>query len=106
MDILLSRYANVDYIMESDIEFGTGMIVEAVRQKKRDEAFMLYSSLYPHMTQETFIPFERFYNPTGTKKAQKPKRAQANYAGGKSKEEIMGMVDEMMRRKSKKEKEV
>lgn len=61
MDLLMSRYGDIAYIMNTDMDFGIGLINEAFKQRERGEMFTLYASMFPHMTKETFISFDQFY---------------------------------------------
>ena len=63
----MSRYHNFEYILNSDITFGINMIIEAMNQKRRDESYILYASLYPNFTKENFITFDQYYNKSSNK---------------------------------------
>lgn len=39
------------------------LLTEAFKKNSEEKAYQLYTSIYPNMTKETFIPFEKWYVP-------------------------------------------
>ena len=90
MDLLLSRYSDINYVMELDLEFGLQLIVEATRQKARDEAYLLYVAVYPNMTKESFTTFDKFFP------MDRPSGRQRTMGKKESAEEVITKVDKIM----------
>lgn len=60
IDLLLHRYGNLDFFMQSDIETAQ-RIIEKAREKERESKFFLqWVVQLPHMTKETYISFESY----------------------------------------------
>lgn len=87
----MSRYSNIEYLMEMDISQGTKMVYEAVKQKRRDEVYVLYASIYPNMDTDTFMTFPEYLSRvTGVK-------SDGSIVASKvSKEEVMSRVEDIM----------
>ena len=75
--------------MNQDYEIGIRLIAKAREEKSRDEHWLLYCSIYPHYTEESFMPFSEFY---------KPKKQVV----GRSKEAILADVKKMREKYFKK----
>ena len=41
-------------------DYGTAIIRSGVKAKREDDMWQLYCQVFPNMTKETFIPFNRF----------------------------------------------
>lgn len=65
-------------------------IVNAGReQKQRDDHWLVYCSMYPHMTQDSFVKFDEWYN--SLKQEKTPEKIPAQTA-----EEIMTNVNKII----------
>ena len=60
IDLLLHRYHNIDYVMNLSWIDGIELINEAMEQKQDKRDWEVWLSIYPTMTKENFIPFEKF----------------------------------------------
>lgn len=60
IDLLLHRYGNLEYIMQTDI--GSAMrIIDKAREKERENRFFLqWVVQLPNMTKETYMSFESY----------------------------------------------
>ena len=83
---MLANYSDIDYIMNLDCLTGARLIVKAREREEEQKQWKLYCSIYPHFTEESFIPFDEFYN--------KKKIVRS----GKAKEEIFDEVDKMRKK--------
>ena len=60
IDLLLHRYGNLDFFMQSDLQTAQ-RIIEKAREKERENKFFLqWVVQLPNMTKETFISFESY----------------------------------------------
>lgn len=60
---MYERYANPQFFFDMEIEEGVELINHIYEKKREEKAYQLYTSIYPNMTTETYIPFEDFYKP-------------------------------------------
>lgn len=58
LSVLLKNYGF--QALELDFDIGIGILKEAYKTYREDKYWQLYCSVYPTMTQETFIDFEGF----------------------------------------------
>lgn len=63
------------------------IITEGAKKSKRDEYWMLYCSMYPHMTEDSFESFDSWYDRINAPKISVKK----------SKDEIMSDVERILR---------
>lgn len=63
----------------------TRLLIKAYEKQKENSAWELYVSLYPNMSEDTFISFEKFYNPQKKVEIEE-----------KSEEEILREVKEIL----------
>jgi hypothetical protein len=80
MDLLLTRYSDIRYILEMDFEDGVEIINKAIEKSAEQRDWEIWVSLYPHFDKKSFISFEKFSK--GFRSAKKP-------MGRASKEEII-----------------
>lgn len=60
IDLLLHRYGNLEYIMQSDIETAE-MIIEKAKEKEQENRFFLqWVVQLPNMTEENYISFDSY----------------------------------------------
>lgn len=60
IDLLLHRYGNLEYIMQSDIETAGRIIAKAREKEKENRFFLQWVVQLPNMTKETYISFESY----------------------------------------------
>ena len=48
-------------MLNLDFETGIKLVNKCIEENQRDDAFILYSALYPYMDEEHFMNFEDFY---------------------------------------------
>lgn len=48
--------------MKLSIKKITRLLMKSYEKQKENSAWELYLTIYPNMTEETFIPFEDYYN--------------------------------------------
>lgn len=60
IDLLLHRYGNIEYIMQSDIETAMRIIEKAKEKEKENKYFLQWVVQLPNMTQENFISFDSY----------------------------------------------
>lgn len=82
--MLSSRYGNIDFVLDLDFEDGELLISKAYEKRSEERAWQLYLTKYGDMTEESYIPFDRFYN---------PKRIEE---GNESAEDILADVKELL----------
>lgn len=58
LSVILKTYGF--QVLELDFELGIGILKEAYKSFREDKYWQLYCSVYPTMTQETFVDFEGF----------------------------------------------
>lgn len=49
--------------MNLNVEDGSEIIVKALEKHSEDRAWQLYLTKYGDMTEENYVPFDKFYNP-------------------------------------------
>ena len=54
IDLLLHRYGNLEYIMQSDIEHALRIIEKAAEKEKENRYFLQWVVQLPNMTKENF----------------------------------------------------
>jgi hypothetical protein len=69
--MLLHSYYNFDYVLGLDLKRITRLLVKAKLKEDENFARKMYISIYPNMTKETYIPFEKFYERKEKKKKKK-----------------------------------
>lgn len=57
--------------MQMDVYDGSEIIKKAMEKQAEDKAFQLYLTRFGDMTEETYMPFEKFYNPNSVEEEQK-----------------------------------
>ena len=57
IDLLLHRYGNLEYIMQSDIDSAMRIIEIAREKEKENRYFLQWVVQLPHMTKESYISF-------------------------------------------------
>ena len=60
IDLLLHRYGNLEYIMQTDIETAEKIIAKAKDKEKENRFFLQWVVQLPNMTKETYISFESY----------------------------------------------
>ena len=73
IDLLLHRYGNLDYIMQSDIESAMRIIDKAKEKEKENKYFLQWVVQLPHMTKENYVSFDSYVDRlTGRNIDQRP----------------------------------
>ena len=62
IDLLLHRYGNLEYIMQSDIETALRIIDKAREKEKENRYFLQWVVQLPNMGKENFVSFEEYVN--------------------------------------------
>lgn len=94
-ELLLFRYANMEYILNLEISEGILLINKAFEKREEQEAWDMWLTKYPNMDEETFIPFSEFCDiVTGRNIVTKPK------------EEILREAEEIERKSQAKRGEI
>ena len=60
IDLLLHRYGNLEYIMQTDIDTAERIIAKAREKEKEKQYFLQWVVQLPHMTKENFVSFESY----------------------------------------------
>ena len=60
IDLLLHRYGNLEYIMQTDIEAAQRIIQKAREKEKENRFFLQWVVQLPNMTKENFISFDAY----------------------------------------------
>ena len=60
IDLLLHRYGNLDYFMQSDIETAQRIIKKAKEKEQENRFFLQWVVQLPNMTKETYISFDSY----------------------------------------------
>lgn len=60
IDLLLHRYGNLEYIMQTDIETAQRIIEKARSKEKENRYFLQWVAQLPNMTDENYISFEAY----------------------------------------------
>lgn len=60
IDLLLHRYGNLEYIMQTDIETAERIIAKAREKEKENRYFLQWVVQLPNMTQDNFVSFEAY----------------------------------------------
>lgn len=60
IDLLLHRYGNLEYIMQTDIDTAARIIAKAREKEKENRYFLQWVVQLPHMTKENFISFDGY----------------------------------------------
>lgn len=60
IDLLLHRYGNLDYILQSDIELAEKIIEKAKEKEKEKRYFLQWVVQLPNMTDETYTNFSSY----------------------------------------------
>ncbi len=73
IDLLLHRYGNLEYIMQSDIQTAMRIIEKAKEKEKEKRLFLQWVVQLPHMTKESFVSFDSYVdNVTGRNIDKRP----------------------------------
>ena len=73
IDLLLHRYGNLDYIMQSDIESAMRLIKKAKEKENENRYFLQWIVQLPHMTKENYVSFDSYVDRlTGRNIDQRP----------------------------------
>ena len=56
----MKRYGNVDYILKCPFETGIMFIKKALEEEKDSIIWQMWLSVYPHMTEKTFISYSDY----------------------------------------------
>lgn len=56
----MARY-DMTYFCKLPLKLGVKLINKAFNEKEKDKAWLLWSSIYPHFTEENFVPFSKFW---------------------------------------------
>ena len=65
LDLLATRYSDMDYIMEQDWNTGMRLIDKALDKQSETKSWQLYCSIYQNFNKDNFIPFSEFYKKPG-----------------------------------------
>lgn len=60
IDLLLHRYGNLEYIMQTEIETAERIIAKAREKEKENRFFLQWVVQLPNMTKETYLSFESY----------------------------------------------
>ena len=60
IDLLLHRYGNLEYIMQSDIETAERIIAKAREKENENRYFLQWVVQLPNMSKENFVSFEDY----------------------------------------------
>lgn len=60
IDLLLHRYGNLEYIMQTDIGAAQRIIQKAREKEKENRYFLQWVVQLPNMTKENFISFDSY----------------------------------------------
>ena len=60
IDLLLHRYGNLEYIMQSDIETAERIIAKAREKEKENRYFLQWVVQLPNMSKENFVSFDEY----------------------------------------------
>ena len=82
----MSRYSDMEFYSNLSAERGVKLLVKSIEKTREKHARQLYAQLYGTMTPESFITFEKFYEPAGKQVSQNKK----------TKEEVMRDVESII----------
>lgn len=60
IDLLLHRYGNLEYIMQTDIETAQRIIAKAREKEQEQRYFLQWVVQLPNMTKENFVSFDSY----------------------------------------------
>lgn len=60
IDLLLHRYGNIEYIMQSDIDTAMRIVEKAREKEKENRFFAQWVIQLPKMTKENYVSFEAY----------------------------------------------
>ena len=60
IDLLLHRYGNIEYIIQSDIETAIRIINKAREKEKENRFFLQWVVQLPNMSKENFVSFDEY----------------------------------------------
>ena len=60
IDLLLHRYGNLEYIMQTEIETAERIIAKAREKEKENRFFIQWVVQLPNMTKENYISFDAY----------------------------------------------
>lgn len=58
--MLLTRYSNIEFILNTPFEIGFNHIKKAWDQERDKKIWQMWLTLYPNMSQDNFISYEDF----------------------------------------------
>lgn len=58
---MLSRYSNIDFVLQLPYSDGMALILKAFEKRQEENMFRLYTSAYPHFSEDKFKTWEEFY---------------------------------------------
>lgn len=61
MDLLLSRYSNIDFVLKLNWISGIELKEKASQEKQKEKLFSIWLAVYPYMNKKDFVSFEQFY---------------------------------------------
>jgi len=93
----MARY-DMSYFSKLPLKMGLKLIDKAFSEKEKDKAWILWANIYPHFTEENFIPFSKFWehNKVVVKKNRKTSQQILNEAA-----EIEAKINAGMRKEAK-----
>jgi len=68
--LLLTKYSNIQYILDLPFLYGVKFIRKAIKEHREKKMWEMWLSLYPHMTEKTYISFEDYKGQFEPKKEQ------------------------------------
>lgn len=60
IDLLLHRYGNLEYIMQSDIQTAMRIIEKAREKERENRLFLQWVVQLPYMQKESFVSFDSY----------------------------------------------
>jgi len=60
MDLLLSRYNDMSFVMNLEVDDFLGLINTAIENRRDEEFFAVWKGLVPSMNKDTFVSFEDY----------------------------------------------
>ena len=85
MDLLLSRYSNICYVLEMDWKSGFDLIFKGYEKQAEERIWQMWLARYPHMNKDNFVTYNDF------KEKMKPQEPIKQH----SKEELLKLYFDM-----------
>lgn len=60
MDLLLSRYSNIDYVMNMDMIDGVDLINKAMEEKEEQRIWSVWLARLSNMDKKNYVSFEQY----------------------------------------------